>query len=345
MATFKITVFQHQARADGKYPVSIRVYWKRQYGYIGTEYYVTLYQINQNKKKGIFELKDSLIISELLKRIKLLEKVKAEQLGLKIHHYTAKELARYFEKYLEETASGNKKDERIDFIAFARDYIKEKQKNSKNVSRIYTSVNCLEDYARECKLPVLYINELTSGFLAGFEKFLKIERTIIRKNQLGNPVTTEQKPVSDSTIAGYMTDIRTLFNEALNRYNDDENGIIRIHHYPFRRYSLPQLTPTRKRNLPGNGILKIIEAKDGSFLSPRNILAKDVFILSSCLVGMNCIDLFNLEPDEYKDGRFTYNRTKTESRRSDLALISIKIEPEVVPYIQKYKDPTGNKGI
>jgi hypothetical protein len=63
MATFKITVFQHQVRADGKYPVSIRVYWKRQYGYIGTEYYVTIYQINQNKKKGLFKLKDSLIIN------------------------------------------------------------------------------------------------------------------------------------------------------------------------------------------------------------------------------------------------------------------------------------------
>jgi hypothetical protein len=224
MATFKITVFQHQVRADGKYPVSIRVYWKRQYGYIGTEYYVTLYQISQNRKKGIFELKDSLIISELLKRIKLLEEVKAKQLGLTIHQYTAKELARYFETYLEEMASGNKKDERIDFIAFARDYIKEKQENSKNVSRIYTSVNCLEDYVRECKLPVLYMNELTSGFLAGFEKFLKKERTIIRKNQLSKPVTTKSKPVSDRTVAGYMTDIRTLFNEALNRYNDDENG-------------------------------------------------------------------------------------------------------------------------
>jgi integrase len=58
---------------------------------------------------------------------------------------------------------------------------------------------------------------------------------------------------------------------------------------------------------------------------------------------MNCIDLFNLEPGEYKNGRFSYNRTKTESRRSDLALISIKIEPEVIPYIQKYKDPTGKR--
>jgi integrase len=342
MATFKITVFQHQVREDGKYPVSIRVYWKRQYGYIGTEYYVTIYQINQNKKKGTFELKDNFIISELLKRIKIFEDVKAKELGLKIHNYTAKELARYFEKYLEEMG-GNEKDERIDFIGFSREYIKLKKEDKKNVSRIYTSVNCLEDYVKECKLTVFYINELTSSFLSGFEQFLKKPRTITRTNQLGKQITTKKKPVLDNTIFGYMTDIRTLFNESMNVYNDEENGIVKIHHYPFKKYQLPKLSPTKKRNLPGDEILKIIKSKDEMFLSPRDILAKDVFILSFYLVGMNCIDLFNLELNEYKNGRFTYNRTKTENRRSDLALISIKIEPEVVPYIQKYKDPTGKR--
>jgi len=87
MATFKICVFPHQVRSgDGKYPVSIRVYWDRQYGYIGTEYYVTIHQIKQNKKKGIFELDDPFIINELTKRIQILEEVKVKTLGLKIHN-------------------------------------------------------------------------------------------------------------------------------------------------------------------------------------------------------------------------------------------------------------------
>jgi integrase len=329
-------------RADGKYPVSIRVYWKRGYGYIGTEYYVTIHQINQNKKKGIFELKDSLIIGNLMERIKLLEEVKAKQLSLKIHGYSAKQLARYFESYLE-GAGGGDGGERVDFIAFARDYIKAGQEGGKNVSRIYTTTNCLEDYVASCKLPALYADEVTSGFLAGFEKFLKKERTIQRKNQLGKQVTTRQKPVADSTVAGYMTDIRTLFNEALSVYNDEENGVIKIRHYPFKKYRLPKLLPTKKRNLPANEILKIISAGDEIFLSQRDVLAKDVFALSFCLVGMNCIDLFNLEPGEYKNGRITYNRTKTEHRRTDSALISVKVEPEALPYFKKYKDPAGKR--
>jgi len=340
MATFKISVFRHQVREDGKYPVSIRVYWKRQYGYIKTEYYVTIHQINQNKKKGAFELKDNLIISELSDRIKLLEDAKVKRLGIKIHNYTAKQLARFFEQYLKE--SGGDTD-RIDFIDFARNYIKEKKEDKKDVSRIYISVNSLEDYVKDCKWSALYIDQLTSGFLSGFEKFLRKERTIIRNNQFGKPVTTIHKPVSDTTVANYMTDVRTLFNAALNMYNDDEKGITKIHHYPFKKYHLPKLLPTKKRNLPSDEILKIIESRDEMFSSQRDILAKDVFILSFSLAGMNCIDLYNLELQEYKNGRFTYNRTKTEGRRSDSALISIKVEPEILQYIQKYKDNTGKK--
>jgi hypothetical protein len=79
-------------------------------------------------------------------------------------------------------------------------------------------------------------------------------------------------------------------------------------------------------------IAKIIDCQDDILLLKRSILAKDIFIMSFYLVGMNCIDLFNLESGEYKNERFTYNRTKTENRRADAALISIKIEPEFIPF-------------
>ena len=83
MATFKICIFKHQRRADEKYPVSIRVCWKRQYGYIKTEFYVTDKQIN----KKAFVLKDSFIIRELDRRIAKYEELKSQKLGLRIELY------------------------------------------------------------------------------------------------------------------------------------------------------------------------------------------------------------------------------------------------------------------
>ncbi|MDR1202070.1 MAG: transposase, partial [Tannerellaceae bacterium] len=50
-------------------------------------------------------------------------------------------------------------------------------------------------------------------------------------------------------------------------------------------------------------------------------LAKDVFLLSFVLVGMNAADLYWC--DNCKKNRITYNRIKTKNRRADKAEISI----------------------
>jgi integrase len=334
MATFKISVFKHQQRADGKYPVSIRVYWRRKYGYVGTEYYVTIHQISQNKRKGTFELKDSFIIAELTRRIELFEKEKL-QLGLNIHRYSAPELARHFESITERKGD----DDLIDFIKFGQDYIEKETKKGRNVSRICTTLNALIDFSGN-KLPV---RDLTSKRLKSFEDFLRTERTITRKNQFGKEVKTKRSPLSDASIAGYMTDIRTIFNLITNEYNDDEKGVIKIYHYPFKKYKLPEALLPEKRNLPAETILKIIQASDEELKLQRTIQARDVFALSFLLVGINMVDLYYLEAKEYHDGRITYNRTKTENRRRDSALISIMVEPEALALMEKYKDPKGSR--
>ena len=45
----------------------------------------------------------------------------------------------------------------------------------------------------------------------------------------------------------------------------------------------------------------------------RAQLARDTFILSFCLMGMNSVDLFSAT--NYKNGFIKYNRTKTKDRR------------------------------
>jgi integrase len=334
MATFKISVFKHQEREDGKFPVSIRVYWRRRYGYVGTEYYVTIHQIAQNRRKGTFELKDSSIIAELMRRIELFEKEKL-RLGLKIHSYSAPELARHFENIVERKGD----DDSIDFIKFGQDYVEKETKAGRNVSRIFTTLNALRDFAGD-KLPV---QDLTSKRLRSFEDFLRAERIIMRRDQFGREAKTKRKPLSNASIAGYMTDIRTIFNLMTDEYNDDEKGAIKIYHYPFKKYKLPEVPLPEKRNLPAETILKIMQVKDEELKLQRAIQARDVFALSFLLIGINMIDLYYLEAKEYHDGRITYNRTKTENRRRDSALISVRVEPEALPLIEKYRDPENGR--
>jgi hypothetical protein len=69
--------------------------------------------------------------------------------------------------------------------------------------------------------------------------------------------------------------------------------------------------------------------------------ARNVAMLSFYLVGVNTVDLFQVDP--YKDGRISYDRAKTASRRTDNAFIPIKVEPEALSLVEKYRDPAGER--
>ena len=331
MATFKICVFKHQLREDGKYPVSIRVCWKRKFSYMKTGYYVTDKQIN----KKSFEVKDPYIVSDLANRIKTYEEIKKTKLGISIDQYSAKELAEYFEKQ-----SQPNEDDKIDFIPFAKTHI-ERVKASGRKSTANTqqrTLNSLIDYIGR---DYLYVTELTSKFLTGYEAYLKTEREMTRINQLGKPVTIKRDALSDVSVFDYMTDLRTLFNACREEYNDEELDQIRIFHYPFKKYKIKRVAEPEKRSLPAEDILKIFSVTDDQLGGlKRSIMARDVFILSFYLCGINTADLYNAKSEHLND-RLKYNRTKTAGRRFDNAEISIRIEPEVKALIEKYKSKEG----
>lgn len=345
MATFKICVYEHQKRTDEKYPVSIRVYWKRQIAYIGTEFYVTAKQVSKVKyldgsgkkrNRETLSLKDVFILNELNRRIAKYEEIKSKKLGYKIEMYSARELVQYF---VRETRPGT--DSTIDFIGFARAYAQKLKSQgrittSRNINR---TVNAIVDYCngRE-RVPV---TEVTYKFLKQFETFLRSKRTIKRKNQHGKTVITESKGVGDVTLYDYMNDIRVLFNAAMDEYNDEDKDEIRIMHYPFRKYKLQQRPESGKRNLTGTQIRAIRDVPDEKLKLSRAIFARDMIMLSFYLVGANFIDLF--EMDKYKGGRISYERSKTRGRRVDRAFISIRVEPEAVDLIEKYRDKTGER--
>ncbi|MDR1455405.1 MAG: site-specific integrase [Tannerella sp.] len=337
MATFKISVFRHQERRDGKYPVSIRLYWQRKTAYIGTEYYVTVHRINQTRRKGIFEPKDSFVIAELMRRIELFEKEKLH-LGVDIYQYSARELARHFENMTANRPDDG--DKEIDFLDFGFAYHEREKQKGRSVGRLLTTLNALKDFSPK-GLP---INNLTANMLADFEQYLRHERIITRINQSGTPVTIKNKPVSDRTVNGYMTDIRTVFNRARDEYNDEDAGRIRITHYPFKKYKMPRFPQPGKRNLPPEIIRSIFLLTDSELDdASRAVLARDVFMLSFLFVGMNCKDMYALRVTDIEDGRLTYKRSKTSGRRSDEALISIRIEPEAASLIRKYRDGQGER--
>lgn len=346
MATFKISIFEHQRRRDGKYPVSIRCYWKGSCAYIGTEYYVTDKQILRKKlskkdnKKEILQLKDIFIVNELNKRIARFEDIKSRKLGHRIELYTAKELAKYF---IDETRPGT--DTGINFVEFAVRHIERlmNQGRGSTARSIRSTINSLVDFAGGRER--IAVTEITAKFLTQFENYLRGKRTLKRKNQFGKTVVTKKAGLSDVSILDNMANIRIVFNAAMDEYNDEDKGEIRIMHYPFRKYKLKRRPESDKRNLTPEQIAAIRDVSNEKLVLERAIFSRDVFMLSFYLVGMNLADMYDADhlPDARKMIRIQYNRKKTKRRRQDKALISIKVEPEALPLLTKYRDPTGER--
>lgn len=127
-----------------------------------------------------------------------------------------------------------------------------------------------------------------------------------------------------------MRSFRSIFNKARDKYNDEDSGIFRIPHYPFRKYKIPKLATKSKKHL-----LTIDELK--MFINYKHFttgeeFAKDMFLLMFYLVGIEIKDLFYLK--NARKGRIYYDRFKTKKE------FSIKIEPEALAIIEKYASKT-----
>src|SRR5690606_33805450 len=181
------------------------------------------------------------------------------------------------------------------FLVFKVDFVKlcdEHIKGLKEVGRIKSAENfnvvrnSLVDYF---KTDSFSINQIHYTMLLSYERFLKSERMMTRLNQFGQPVTITAKGVSSSAVHNYMRDLRTLFNAARNRYNEEDIGIFRIKHYLFKKYKVgspPERTKEKHNNLEEVFLIKNSITKAGS----RAELAQELYILSFYLCGTNAVD-------------------------------------------------------
>jgi len=111
-------------------------------------------------------------------------------------------------------------------------------------------------------------------------------------------------------------------------------GLYKIKHYPFKKYKVGSSPLTKKRNITIEQVKVIRDCNPKK--ESRAELARDLFMLSFYLCGMNAVDFYNLKKKDIKDGRIEYNRAKTKGRRRDNAFISIKLIDEAKPLLKKY---------
>ena len=317
--TFKAVVTNK--KKDGTYNVKIRVTHNRVNKYIPTIYFVTKDELTRSLK-----IKDQYYIDETDKIIRRYRK-KSELLEEKLNHLSAVELIEYLNE--EETEEENKKFD-LDIIAYGNRIIQDLiSTGHEGNARVYK--NALDNLQKFTDKESISIHEITSSFVVKWKTWIETQPAPYNKEK-GNRAASL-----------YLATMRAIHNKAKEEFNDEDAGILNIPLSPFKN-KVPQHPAAKKRAITAEQIQKITEIEYSRVLQPgfnRFNLAKDVFLLSFALIGMNAVDLYYC--DNIKDERITYNRTKTKNRREDQAEMSVRIEPEILPLVEKYRDPCGQR--
>lgn len=116
----------------------------------------------------------------------------------------------------------------------------------------------------------------------------------------------------------HLRNIRAVFNYAIN------NDLTTL--YPFRKFRIKQ-EETSKRCLDVEQLRMLMKYECEEY----QVKYRDLFVLMFYLIGINAGDLLTLKPDNYYNGRIEYHRKKTNK------YYSIKVEPEAMELINKYK--------
>lgn len=220
----------------------------------------------------------------------------------------------------------------IDFIHFSRKWIDDTRiKGKKNY---LSALNSFIKFLNKDRLDISEINiELINKYVSYLKKNREEKVKLLSKNG-------ERIP-SDRTKSLYLMSIHHLYKEAMRHYNRPDLGVIIIKSDPFQFITIPKQEATRKRALQPEIIKKIYKLpyklkKDGTERESVYNLAKDCFLLSFSLMGMNSVDMHSCK--DLSEGVLTYNRTKTKERRLDEAKMQVIIPKFIMPIIDKYRD-------
>ncbi len=195
----------------------------------------------------------------------------------------------------------------IDFFEFAEQWLADEDIKGKKNYR--TMLNSLEAFHGSRHLP---FSEIDGKLLTEYSKFLK------------------DRPRAQSM---YLGAIRHIHNKARLFYNTDDRIVIPT--MVFERFKVPKQQMKGGRAISVEHIRRII----GFEGTGRAGLARDCFVLSFLIMGMNSADMYDKDAI-LKGDMVCYHRKKTRDRRADDAYIEVDVLPLTENLIKKYKGRT-----
>ncbi len=303
MANLKAVV--RKQRADGMYPVYIRIVHRRKMGYVKTDKIIGPKSLT---KQG--DIKDAVVneyCSNLI--LRYTDKINRKDISA----FTMKELIEYL----------TLDDGEQCFSEYAQLHIRrmEQRGQIRNAKNYKLAVQHLERYIGTNRV---MFSHLSSAVLKRWIESLAM--------------TNRAKEM-------YPVCVRQIFKAALLELNDEERGIVRIKFNPWLKVQIPKSDNGVQRAISAEACREFFNRPlpQTKMLSSLPELGRDVAMLVLCLGGINTVDLFEMRKDNYHNGVIGYKRAKTRHARRDEAYIEMRVEPFIRPVFEKYLAPEDDE--
>lgn len=273
MPTLKTVLDTRRAKADGTYPLYIRITQDSQTRSVALNAYLLPEQWDNGKQKVKRNYQNYKSLNLKIKK----KHLEIEEVILELENKNENISAQAIKDHLDKPKTPT------DYFLFAEKEIDRLKKIGKfGTARTYQhSINKLRNFSLRKSINFESLNY----------QFLEKWKT-----------TMFEGGMKANSISVYLRSIRAIYNKAIKA------GIVDASFYPFKDFKIPQ-EKTISRALSCQEIKKIAELdlpEDSPIWRYRNY-----FLLSFYLIGISFIDMAMLKVENIQDGRIIYRRRKT----------------------------------
>jgi hypothetical protein len=299
-------VARAQRRADGSFPLKVRVTYLRKSRYLATNkvaYPSDLTRSGKLKNGGLVDGMNGLI-REVREAIgDLRDPVDVDAV---MAHIKRKREGPF----------------RLDLFAFADGWMDARQitEGTRNGYRA-----ALSAFRRWLGCDTLDVNEVTRRMVTEFAEWLDGSRKFRYDRRTGEVVEGMRERQGGGQSYRMVGKLATIYNAARERYNDDDAVLIPRQPFAVR---VEKPLSSGQKNLGLETMQRIVDAR------PRNQgerLALASFVVSFALMGANLADLY--DAPAFAGEVWTYRRRKTASRRSDGAEMRVDVPGCIRPFL------------
>lgn len=322
MATSITIVLRKKKKADGTFPLALRITKDRKSSFIYLGYYINESDWDSDKQRVKKSHTNSVRLNNFL-----IAKL-AEASGKSLEEETIKnEVSSKAIKLKVKPSSSSNFFEQADLYLNA---LKDAGKYNQ-----YTADKPRIKHFREfLKGSDIILPEITEALIRNFGQYLKTRHKLasskitLKKPKAGEAAIKEPKPLGERSIVNHYVAIRSVFSFAI------KSGVVDAKYYPFGKGKLVIKFPESQKIGLTRDELKQLEEVELTETSHNH--ARNLWLFSYYFAGMRVSDVLRIRWSDFHDGRLHYIMGKNGKTGS------LKVPEQVLAIVSQYEHEKKN---